>query len=54
MHDKFAEFVKSEEHIIKINNKLHIYVDGVYSDKYADIERALIKHIPTLTCLDAL
>ena len=49
MHDKFAEFVKSEEHIIKINNKLHIYVDGVYSDKYADIERALIKHIPTLT-----
>lgn len=49
MHDKFAEFVKSEEHIIKINNKLHIYVDGVYSDKYSDIERALIKHIPTLT-----
>ena len=49
MHDKFAEFVKNEEHIIKINNKLHIYVDGIYSDKHADIERALIKHIPTLT-----
>lgn len=49
LFDKFAEFVRTEEHIIKINNKLHIYVDGVYSDKYADIEKALIKHIPTLT-----
>jgi putative DNA primase/helicase len=46
LHHKFAGFVKSEEKIIKINDVLHIYKEGIYADR--DIEAALIKHLPEL------
>lgn len=49
LHDKFAKFLISEHHIILVANVLHIYKDGVYSDDQADIERAMIKHLPGLT-----
>lgn len=47
-HEKFAEFLINEHHICKIANVLHIYHDGVYSDRAEDIEAAMIKHIPPL------
>lgn len=47
-HEKFGDFLINEHHICKIANILHIYKDGVYSDKQADIEEAMIKHIPNL------
>src|SRR5690606_38915356 len=31
LHDKFAEYLKYEENIIKINGILHIYKDGIYT-----------------------
>lgn len=49
LHDRFARFLKNEEHIIKIEGNLHIYKNGVYSGKVSDIEAAMIKHIPILT-----
>lgn len=48
-HDKFAKFLINEHHIILIENVLHIYHEGVYLDDQAQIERAMIKHIPGLT-----
>lgn len=47
-HEKFGDFLINEHHICKIANLLHIYKDGVYSDKQEDIEGAMIKHIPNL------
>lgn len=46
LHHKFARFIKSEEKIIKINNVLHIYREGIYTIN--DIESVLIKHLPEL------
>ncbi|PLR79713.1 DNA primase [Bacillus canaveralius] len=48
-HDKFGNFLINEHHICKITNVLFIYQDGVYSDKEEDIERAMVKHISSLT-----
>ncbi|MEK5106532.1 phage/plasmid primase, P4 family [Cytobacillus sp. FSL K6-0129] len=47
-HEKFGNFLINEHHICKIANLLHIYQDGVYSDKQDDIESAMIGHIPSL------
>lgn len=47
-HEKFGDFLINEHHICKITNILHIYKEGVYSDKQSDIEEAMIKHIPSL------
>lgn len=47
-HEKFGDFLINEHHICKITNVLHIYKDGVYSDKQSDIEAAMIQHIPNL------
>ena len=47
-HEKFGNFLINEHHICKITNLLHIYKDGIYSDKQEDIEAAMIKHIPSL------
>lgn len=49
LFDKFAQFLKSEYHIIKIDGQLHIYDDGIYKGGYTNIERKMIKHIPALT-----
>lgn len=48
-HDKFGDFLINEHHICKIANVLHIYHDGVYSDREEDIERMMVKHISSLT-----
>lgn len=49
MHDKFAEFLKNEENIIKIDGVLHIYKEGVYTSNINEIEKSMIKYIPILT-----
>lgn len=48
LFDKFAQFLKSEYHIIRIDNQLHIYEDGIYKGGYRQIENKMIKHIPSL------
>lgn len=49
LHDRFAQFVRRENHIVKINNVLHVYKDGTYSDRPQDVEAVMIKHLPMLT-----
>lgn len=48
LFDKFATYIKNNNHIIKINNQLHIYKDGIYVDGAAEIEAEMIKHISNL------
>lgn len=48
LFDKFAVYLKNNYHIIKINNQLHMYIDGVYVDGYTSIESEMIKLIPDL------
>lgn len=49
LFDVFANFLKNNHHIIRINNRLHIYKDGVYIADQAEIEAAMIQHIPQLS-----
>lgn len=51
LHDLFGDYLISEYHIIKITDVLHIYKDGVYSDKQADIERAMLHEIKSLNTM---
>lgn len=46
--DKFATFLKNNNHIIKINGQMHIYHDGIYKNGTKFIEAEMIKHIPGL------
>ena len=49
LFDKLAHYVKNNNHIIKLDEQLHIYKDGVYISGYENIEKQLIKIIPSLT-----
>ena len=49
LFDKFAVYLKSQHHIKRINNQLHIYNDGIYVSGYAEIESVMIHHIPNLS-----
>lgn len=48
LFDKFSTFLKNNNHIIKINNQLHIYKNGIYISGLAEIEAEMIQHIPGL------
>lgn len=48
LFDKFATFLKNNQHIIKINNQLHLYRNGIYISGESEIENAMIQHIPQL------
>lgn len=48
LFDKFALFIKNNNHIIKIDDRLHIYQDGVYKPGDKSIQAEMIKHIPNL------
>lgn len=48
LFDKFATYLKNNNHIVKINNQLHIYKDGIYVPGHAEIESQMIKHISHL------
>ena len=48
LFDKFATYIKNNNHIVKINNRLHIYRNGIYVSGDAQIESQMIKLIPGL------
>lgn len=48
-HDKFAEHIRIQHHVKKINGQLHIYEGGIYIPGYDAIERAMVGEIPSLT-----
>lgn len=49
MFDKLARHLIVNNNVVKINNQLHIYRDGIYRDSQEAIEREMISLIPTLT-----
>lgn len=48
LFDRFAVWLKNTYHVVKINNQLHIYQDGIYQVGYKAIETAMINQIPNL------
>lgn len=48
LFDKFANYLKANFHIIRINNQLHLYENGIYKSGYGVIEGAMIELIPDL------
>lgn len=48
-YEKLAKFLITEEHIVKINEQLHIYKDGYYSNNIIDIEKSMLKYIQNST-----
>ena len=48
LFDKFARYIKNNNHIIKIDGLLHVYKDGVYVNGIKEIEAQMIQHIPDL------
>lgn len=49
LFDQFAHYLKSNNHIIKLNGQLHIYRDGIYVDGVKEIEAQMIAHISNLS-----
>lgn len=48
LFDKFAVYLKNNHHIVKINNQLHVYKDGIYVNGKNFIEYEMIKIIANL------
>lgn len=48
LFDQFAIYLKTNNHIVKINNQLHIYKDGTYINGNKYIENKMINLIPNL------
>lgn len=48
LFDKFAEYMCRNNHVVKINNQLHIYQEGVYVSGYKEIETEMVQMIPNL------
>jgi len=48
LFDKFANYLKNNNHIIRINNQLHMYKNGIYILGDKNIEAEMIRQIPNL------
>lgn len=48
-YELLAKYLKDNENIIKINNQLHLYEDGVYTNDANKIEKKLLKYINNST-----
>lgn len=48
LFDKFAVFLKNNHHIIRINDQLHLYQNGIYISGYREIEAVMLHHLPQL------
>ena len=48
LFDRFATYLKNNNHIVKVNGQLHIYKNGIYVPGRMEIESQMIKHIPHL------
>lgn len=48
LFDKFAQYLKNEYHIVRINSQLHIYNNGIYDYANKTVESKMIEKIPSL------
>ncbi len=49
LFDRFATYIKNNNHIIKIDGRLNIYIDNYYNSSLEKLEKVMIQHIPLLT-----
>lgn len=49
LFDKFATYIKNNNHILRINGQLHLFKDGVYVPGQDEIEAVMIRHISNLS-----
>lgn len=49
LFDKFATYIKNNNHIIRVNGQLHLFKDGVYIPGQEEIEAVMIRHISNLS-----
>lgn len=49
LFDKFATYIKNNNHILRINGQLHLFKDGVYVTGQDEIEAVMIRHISNLS-----
>ena len=49
LFDKFARYIKSNNRLIRINGRIHMYNGSVYVDGHGHIEAEMIRIIPTLS-----
>lgn len=49
LFDDFAKFLIATDYVIKLNNQLHVYHNGVYFNNDNYIEKKMIEHIPRLS-----
>lgn len=49
LFDKFATYIKNNNHIIRINGQLHLFKNGVYVPGQEEIEAVMIRHISGLS-----
>lgn len=54
LFEKFANYIKNNNHIISIDSQLHIYKEGVYVNSQKFIERQMIEYIPNLKRSDRM
>lgn len=48
LFDRFAIYLKNNDHIVRINGQLHVYQEGIYVPGQNEIEATMIEHIPNL------
>lgn len=48
LFERFAQYMRSQHHVKRINNQLHLYDNGIYISGQAEIEAKMIEHIPEL------
>jgi putative DNA primase/helicase len=49
LHYVFAEYLCREEHMVVVNNRLHVFNGQIYTPDPAHIERRMITHLASLT-----
>jgi len=48
LHDRFAHWFLNNEHVVRINEVLHIYANGLYTSETETFERKMLAKIPNL------
>ena len=46
--DEFSRWFVENYHVIRLNGELYVYTDGIYQNGYQELEKAMIKEIPSL------
>jgi len=49
LFDRFARYLRNNNHIIKIHGQLHVYKNGIYVNGHKEIESQMIRYIPDLS-----